>query len=161
MHRIIGTVIHETIAFPGIEAMHRLKALGLSQQDVPKALDMIQIARINMQHDPRAQWMLNPTHQNAQSEYPITAIIDGKIRHFIVDRTFVEHGVRWIIDYKTSLPKHDESQADFIAREQAAYKMQLETYAKAFEALDNHPIKMGLYFPMISGWIEWKISQIN
>lgn len=159
--RLVGTVIHEHIASPNIDVICRLKQLGISKKELSKALDMIQIAMLNMKHDPRAQWILNPAHHSAHSEYPITTIIDGRIRHFIIDRTFVENGLRWIIDYKTSMPEHDESSAQFMEREKETYKIQLETYAKAFESLDKYPIKMGLYFPMFSGWIEWKVSQTN
>lgn len=159
--RLVGTIIHEKIASPDIDAAQRLQELGLLKQDLPKAIDRVQIALINMQHDQRAQWILNPAHEKAHSEYPITTLLDGKIRHLIIDRTFIENGIRWIIDYKTSVPEYSESQTDFMEREKEIYKMQLETYAKAFFALDKHPIKMGLYFPMFSGWIEWKISQTS
>ena len=152
--RLVGTVIHEKIAYPDRDTTHRLKELGLLKQDLPKALDMIQIALINMQHDQRAQWILNPTHLDAHSEYAITSVIDGKLRHLIIDRTFIADGSRWIIDYKTSIPEPGESQTDFMTREQETYSEQLNTYAKAMAALDNHPIKMGLYFPMFGGWRE-------
>ena len=152
--RLVGTVIHEKIAFPDRDITHRLKELGIAKHDLPKALDMIQIAMVNMQHDPRAQWILNPAHTDIHAEYAITSVIDGKLRHLIIDRTFIDNGTRWIIDYKTSIPEPHESQADFMAREQQAYSEQLTTYAKAMAALDNHPIKMGLYFPMFGGWRE-------
>lgn len=159
--RLVGTVIHERIASPNIDLTCRLKQLGIPKKELSKALDMIHIAMLNMEHDPRAQWILNPNHDCARSEYPITAIIDGKIRHLIIDRTFVENDIRWIIDYKTSIPEYHDSKAHFLEREKEVYKIQLETYAKAFASLDKHPIKVGLYFPMFSGWIEWKVFQTN
>ncbi|WP_309567439.1 hypothetical protein [Coxiella-like endosymbiont] len=38
------------------------------------------------------------------------------------------------------------------------YESQLNQYAKAFQLLEDRPIKLGLYFPLCQGWCEWKLN---
>jgi hypothetical protein len=73
----------------------------------------------------------------------------------IIDRTFVDAtGTRWIIDYKTST--HEGSGLDaFLDNERERYRPQLERYAELVGALGNEPIRLGLYFPLMSAWREW------
>ena len=79
-----------------------------------------------------------------------------------IDRTFVdEHGIRWRIDFKTG--SHEGGNPDaFLDNEQRRYRTQLETYAALVHALSGAaepaPIRLGLYFPMLSGWREWEWS---
>ncbi len=68
----------------------------------------------------------------------------------IVDRTFVDNGIRWVIDYKSSQPEQGESLSDFIEREKALYFSQVSDYFKLFVKLENRPVIAGLYFPMIA-----------
>ena len=154
--RIVGTVIHERLASQrDIHVNARLRQLGISPTRLPQALDRIQIALANIKSDPRATWILDANHTDSQFEYPITTLIKGKVRHLIIDRTFVDaENTRWIIDYKTSAPNKDD-QACFIAHEKALYREQLETYADAMSSLDTRPIMLGLYFPLFCGWIAW------
>ena len=104
--------------------------------------------------DKRGQWIL-AKHKEAASEFAITAKINGKIENFIIDRTFIDNnGMRWIIDYKTSIPNRKNIQ-EFLSQEQMKYTQQLSYYAQIMHELDpNRLIKLGLYFPLFSGWIE-------
>ena len=36
------------------------------------------------------------------------------------------------------------------------YWKQLERYAELMRMLDNREIRLGLYFPLLKGWREWK-----
>lgn len=73
-----------------------------------------------------------------------------------IDRTFVDQdGTRWIIDYKTS--RHEEEDVDaFLDQQQERYKEQLEKYGALMALKEDEPIKLGLYFPLLQGWREWK-----
>lgn len=107
----------------------------------------------NMLTDSRGQWILQP-HRDAQVEYMLTAILDNKIEQLVVDRTFIdEHGCRWIIDYKTSIPDDDDIDS-FLLEETQQYQTQLRRYAQAFKLLGEDNIKCGLYFPLLPKWIE-------
>ena len=73
----------------------------------------------------------------------------------VLDRSFVDvHGTRWIVDFKLS--RHEGGDRDaFLDREQARYREQLETYAQVMRGLDDRPLRVGLYFPLLRGWREW------
>jgi len=74
----------------------------------------------------------------------------------VIDRTFVDaDGVRWIVDFKTS--DHSGGGLDeFLDREQARYRDQLERYGRALSLLDSRPQRLALYFPLVGGWREWE-----
>jgi len=105
--------------------------------------------------DETGQWILRP-HAEAASELSLTGIVDGKIRYFQLDRTFVDdEGFRWIVDYKTSSHEGGATEA-FLDQEQREYQKQLEDYAVLMRHYDpEHPIRLGLYFPLIQGWRKW------
>jgi ATP-dependent helicase/nuclease subunit A len=101
----------------------------------------------------RGRWILEK-HENAENELAITTKINGKLENFIIDRTFIDNdNTRWIIDYKTSKP--NSGVAEFLSQEKAKYAPQLIHYAKLMHELDpTRQIKLGLYFPLCSSWIE-------
>jgi hypothetical protein len=105
--------------------------------------------------DPRGQWLLDPHHPQARSEYALSGVVDGVLVHGVVDRTFVDvDGVRWIVDYKTGT--HGGGSLDeFLDREQDRYQVQLERYATLMQALDPRPTRLALYFPAVGGWRAW------
>ena len=74
---------------------------------------------------------------------------DGRLRTLVIDRTFLAHGRRWIVDYKTS--SHEGAGVDaFLERERERYGPQLARYVAALGSA-----RLGLYFPMLRGWREW------
>ena len=81
--------------------------------------------------------------------------MDGAFVNVSLDRTFVDDaGIRWIIDYKTSL--HEGGGLDaFLDRERERYRAQLERYAALMASTESRPIRLGLYFPLLAGWREW------
>lgn len=83
---------------------------------------------------PQGQWVLG-RHAEAASEWPVTTWEEGRARLHVIDRTFVDQGVRWIIDYKTT--RHDEPDA-------AAYREQLERYRRLFS--EGPPVRLGIFF---------------
>jgi len=103
--------------------------------------------------DDRGRWALS-AHEKGFVEMEVTGFVDGRIVHVAIDRTFVENGVRWVVDYKSS--SHEGgSLDDFLANERERYAGQLERYAAILraggEALE---IRKGLYYPALGAWIE-------
>ena len=97
-------------------------------------------------------WILKD-HEDARCEYAITAVLDKRPKNLILDRTFVENGTRWIIDYKTS--SHAGSDLDgFLENEAKRYREQLQRYKKALALTETRPIKTALYFPMLDRLVE-------
>ena len=53
--------------------------------------------------DPRGRWILE-IMRKPRASCQIAGLIEGKLCEGVIDRTFIdEDGVRWIIDYKTSV----------------------------------------------------------
>lgn len=132
---------------------HQFKQLGLSQEEIQDASQSVFNAIQCALNDARGQWILSP-HEEAQSELAITAILNGKAENLVIDRTFVDNGIRWIIDYKTTMPSY-QNKKDFLAQEQEKYREQMLKYYHAMQLLDTRPIRLGLYFPSVPAWCEW------
>jgi ATP-dependent exoDNAse (exonuclease V) beta subunit len=167
--KLIGTVIHqlfETLSRNGhtwwekqagaaITAYlrHALLQLGMPAGDCDDAILCIQQAIQNTLTDARGRWILS-AHEEAQSEWALTARIDNEFKNLVIDRTFVADGIRWIVDYKTASYTGDALDT-FLQTEQQMYQEKMLQYYQAIKLIDPRPIKMGLYFPLIPAWREW------
>ncbi|NNJ91191.1 MAG: DNA helicase UvrD, partial [Gammaproteobacteria bacterium] len=131
-----------------------LANLGLPAEKIAPATDKVLIALKNTLDDERGKWILD-AHQQSTNEYSLTTKTEQGFHRFIIDRTFIdENGTRWIIDYKTG--SHEGSDTDsFLNQEQQRYKNQLNNYAQLFSQLEDRPIQLGIYFPLLKGWREW------
>jgi ATP-dependent exoDNAse (exonuclease V) beta subunit len=131
----------------------QLAARGVAEDDLEKAAARVHAALANALADPRGRWLLGP-QRDARNEYRLTATVDGIRREVIVDRTFVDaQGRRWIVDYKTS--SHEGADVEgFLDRERERYSAQLALYARILSQ-EAKP-RLGLYFPLVSGWREWE-----
>ena len=172
--RHIGTVVHrllQQIAEDGADQWNRnrlqsmaslietlLLESGLSKTILPKAVEKVNTAIERTLQDDRGQWIMSKDHQNARNEYALTGMVDGEMKNVIIDRTFIdEKGTRWIIDYKTG--GHEGGGLEgFLDNEQIRYQDQLNRYAKLLKQLEDRPIRLALYFPMLGGWREWSVE---
>ncbi len=100
----------------------------------------------------QGRWILEE-HEEAHCEYKITAVLDKRPRSLVLDRTFVENGTRWIIDYKTSSHGGGDLEG-FLKNEEDRYREQLSRYRKAVAITETRPIKTALYFPMLDRLLE-------
>jgi hypothetical protein len=62
--------------------------------------------------------------------------------------------VRWIVDYKTS-PHEGADREAFLDSERERYREQLEAYARA---LAPGEAMLGLYFPVLVAWKQWRFE---
>ena len=94
---------------------------------------------------PQGQWVLQ-SREGARNEWQIESLVadSGQVRKKIIDRTFVEDGVRWIVDYKTVAL---EANIDEAGLKQAAedYRQQLEQYGALFDD-EGLSIQLAIYF---------------
>ncbi|MBU3667320.1 MAG: DNA helicase [Rhodocyclaceae bacterium] len=177
----IGTMVHqylEAIAQDGLDAWshQRIEALlprfsqnfaqlGYPPEEINTAAQVVCTTLQRALTEPMSRWILS-THEAAGCEVPLSnlaasilndaadatiAELDEIHRH-VIDRTFIENGVRWIIDYKTlridqtlmdnDLEAHLEAKA-------ATYQPQLERYAAlyAHEAERGITIRTAIFFP--------------
>jgi ATP-dependent helicase/nuclease subunit A len=169
--RHIGTVVHQVftqIARDGAAAWDEaridgralaietaLRTLGVPAPEIASAAAAVRRAVTTTLADERGRWILDNTHAEAHSEYPLNGIVDGRVIAARIDRTFVDAGgVRWIIDFKTS--EHTGSDREgFLDNERERYRKQMAAYRALFSRLDARPIRMGLYFPLLAGWREY------
>ena len=168
--RHVGTVVHrwlQSIATDGLERWpgSRVEALRgefareLERRGVPPAqcaaaAGPVMSALSRALSDERGRWLLG-TRDGAQSELRLTGQVEDGIVNVVMDRTFVdERGTRWIVDYKTGGHEGGNVEA-FLDRERERYRPQLERYAALMRELDERPIRLGLYFPLLNGWREW------
>jgi ATP-dependent exoDNAse (exonuclease V) beta subunit len=135
-----------------------LTNLGVPPVDLAWAVDRVESGILRTLRDPRGRWILD-NHAEAASELPIAGLLDGNLCEAVIDRTFIdENGVRWIIDYKTSV--HEGANLEnFLEQEKDRYREQLERYARLMaqraEETIGRPIRLGLYFPLLGEWLEW------
>jgi len=102
----------------------------------------------------QGRWLLSAGHSDAHSEWALSLVQAGQVSHYVIDRSFVDdRGVRWIVDYKTGSHLGGDIEA-FLDREQTRHADQLRRYAEVVRGLEDRPIRLGLYFPMLDAWRE-------
>lgn len=166
--RHIGTVTHQFLQQMAQQTHNKdlndqklhcknlLMRLGVHEDDLEKSVNKVIQALQNTLQDERGRWILQQ-HAQAQSEYSLRSQTSDESIHVIIDRTFIdEDNIRWIIDYKTTEPV-DQTLEEFLEYEMQEHCPQLEQYAKIMRNLDaSHPIRLGLYFPLLKAWREWE-----
>jgi ATP-dependent exoDNAse (exonuclease V) beta subunit len=163
VHAMLDRIARDGIGLWSEERLRNLSGTWqteLVRQGVPEDESKTASSRIlealrDVLDDERAGWIFSPGHRDARNEYGLTWDRPDGARHMRIDRTFTdEEGVRWIIDYKSST--HEGAGLErFLDSEQQRYRAQLDGYARAILAMEPGPIRLGLYFPMLTGWREW------
>ena len=170
--RHVGTLVHrwlDRIAASGVEQWHTaqleslttpvkvaLQNMGVGSDEVSGATAQVLTALGNVLEDETGRWILSQ-HAEAESELALSTGAATGTANYVLDRTFIADGVRWIIDYKVSAPSA-ASHADvnaFIAAETEKYTPQLLTYARLMAKVERRPIRVALYFPMLKRLHSW------
>ena len=155
----IGTLAHrymEIIAQQGLASwplsrvdsllsamQHWLRQQGYAAQEAMAAAVRVQALLRTTLDSAEGQWVLQP-HAQAAVELALVQMADDEAKKHVVDRTFIEHGTRWIIDYKTTeLSASTTQQALQSAAE--VHRAQLQTYAALF-AQESLPIRCAIFF---------------
>lgn len=131
----------------------QLELLGVPSAELAQAQNAVVQALLGVLDDARGQWIIGE-REAAESEVMLSSIVNGHVMHQRLDRTFIDDGVRWIVDYKTSVC-HDGDIDAFLDAEVARYRTQLEHYAQFMAQHDTRPIRLGLYFPMLPVFYDW------
>jgi ATP-dependent exoDNAse (exonuclease V) beta subunit len=135
---------------------------GVDAGDIVSAGQRVVDALQGSLNDARGRWLLG-ARPSARAEWRLAGVVDGALRHVSIDRSFVEDGVRWIVDYKTGFHEGADRET-FLDNERERYRAQLETYARLVRALDASngtpfPLRLGLYFPLMGAWREWQVAR--
>ncbi|UZJ45285.1 UvrD-helicase domain-containing protein [Marinimicrobium sp. C6131] len=138
----------------------QLRQFGWEPETIAEALEKIRWGLHQTLTDPDGRWLLDPTHEDSACERAIHHVVGTEVRESVIDRTFVDGGVRWIVDYKSSQPETDQSPEAFVAQEVATYTPQLARYARVMQDLgETRPIKTALYFPLLAS--EKRLVEVN
>jgi len=168
--RHVGTVVHrelqriarDILRSGDGDAAQRLRRwqdelaeLGVPAPMRKAAVERVESAVVRTLADARGQWLLDARHRDSATELALTGRLGSDIVRVVIDRSFVDAaGVRWIVDYKTS--RHEGAGLeDFLDSEQERYRPQLERYAFLVRRRGPQPVRLGLYFPLLSAWREW------
>lgn len=155
--RRVGIVAHELLQWicdhhpesvdelPWPMVMNQLQNLGFDPLEQKQTVTLLQQHFTQLFNNPIGQWLCK-AHNEECNEYEILFQEQGRIQTRIIDRTFVDQGYRWIIDFKTG--SDDET-----AREKN--REQVNEYAKLLSQNSLHPIRCGLYYLASSNWVEW------
>jgi len=111
-------------------------------QSVKRVQDLLATSLASEQ----GQWVLK-NRASAASELAIEFNSDQTTAQKIIDRTFIDNGIRWIIDYKSVALAKDSSEASLKAIA-AQYQAQLDAYAALFEP-KGLPIQKAIFFVSI------------
>ncbi len=162
--RVLGDILHQDLCQLAGEAdipaaiaalssswSMRLRARGLERHQELSALERLTKAMQLLKSSATASWLLQ--RRKVDGAEQALAVLDnrGRPRRYVVDRTFIEDGARWIVDYKTSEPAPGEAPEVFFASQVKRYQAQLEAYAAIFAP--NVP-RIALYFPLLDKLLE-------
>jgi ATP-dependent exoDNAse (exonuclease V) beta subunit len=127
-----------------------LAARGLRPQEAEPIVASVAQAMRRCLASETGMWILGE-RPDTQCELAITAMQDGRPRSLVLDRTFVEDGVRWIIDYKTSSHAGGDLEG-FLRSETERYTPQLRRYRAALAG--ELPVRTALYYPLLDRLCE-------
>jgi ATP-dependent helicase/nuclease subunit A len=127
---------------------------GVPQDRLTQATARVMEALQGVHRDPRGRWILKSGYRDDLREHALSGRAHGELARVVFDRSFIDAGIRWVIDYKTS--QHQGGGLEqFLDREVERYSPQLERYARLARLLGPEPVRVGLYFPLMRAWREW------
>jgi len=107
--------------------------------------------------DERGRWLLSP-HPEHRCELAVSAVLDGELQHVRLDRTFLDDGTRWLIDYKITEQLGGDP-LRFVQMQVEKYRPDIDRYARVLRAYDlgldsPRPVRCALYFPLLGRFCE-------
>lgn len=130
-------------------------ARGVPAGQIDTAVARVTEALLAVLEDEKGQWILAQYPAHDARELALSANLGGRVTNIVLDRTFVHEGERWVIDYKTS--HHGGGQLEaFLQSELERYGDQLRRYARIAARLGPEPVRVGLYFPLMRAFREWR-----
>jgi ATP-dependent helicase/nuclease subunit A len=167
--RLTGNLVHRLLQLIGDDGLEswqagggfskredwcrqQLASKGVREQKADRIIARTSRAISNCLASERGKWVLE-SREESHCEYAITAVVDGQARNMVLDRTFIENGTRWIIDYKTSSHSGGDLEG-FLNNEAERYREQLQRYRNAVAINEDRPIRTALYFPLLDEFRE-------
>ncbi len=161
--RLMGIVAHELLQWicdnhpqtiaevPWALATYSFKTMGFHPDESSKALAVLQEQLTCLFTDPIGKWIIKK-HVSEKNEYALLVPDEGEVATRIIDRTFCENGVRWVIDFKTGREDH---------KMQLKHRQQVNEYAKRLLTRFHEPVHCGIYYLTTNTWIHWAYEPTN
>lgn len=158
--RLTGVIAHELLQWacdkhpttidelPWGMVANRFKSAGFATNEQNQAIEQLSIQLTRMFSDPIGQWLCQK-HEEERNEYELLISKNGQTATRIIDRTFLDGGCRWIIDFKTG---KDDTNA------QEHHRQQVNDYASLLSTDKMPSIHCGLFYLSTTRWINWDYS---
>ena len=125
--------------------------LRVAREELDFVCQRVQLALSGILQDAQGRWILGG---EGCAELALTGLWQDRIASIVIDRVRIdEHGVHWIIDYKTSTHEGGDLEA-FLQHEADRYQQQLQKYSSLYRHYANVPVKAALYFPLLQQFRE-------
>lgn len=139
----------EDLALPWFLIDYELKVAGLNEEQKCHFKARLESQWSLLKNCPIGQWILSPKAE-AHNEWAFLIEDQGQVVTRIIDRCFVDQGIRWIIDYKTGAETPEKK---------TLYRQQVTQYAEALSKIYPEPIHCGLYYLEGNLWDSWVYTQ--
>jgi ATP-dependent exoDNAse (exonuclease V) beta subunit len=134
-----------------------LKTAGLGEQQLSYAMRRLLKGLSQVREDEYAQFIF-ADRDSTQTELGVVAYFDNALRKFSIDRMFEHDGVLWIVDHKTTDTRETNLEQFVDQQVQQRHKKQLEAYGRLMHQIDERPIQLAVYFPLIKQLRSWSFS---
>jgi ATP-dependent exoDNAse (exonuclease V) beta subunit len=130
---------------------------GVAPGELEQGLERVNEALRRTLEDERGRWLLSP-HEQHRCELAVSAVIDGELQRVRIDRTFIEGGTRWLIDYKITEQQGGDA-LRFVQMQVEKYRPDMQRYACVLRALDlgsgsPRAVRCALYLPLLGEFCE-------
>lgn len=155
--RLTGIVAHKVLQWicdhhpqqvkqiPWQIAYHEYKTLGFDTEQQALALEHLQAQITNLFADKTGAWIISP-HDSEHNEFELLVEHNNNLVTRIIDRTFIDNNILWIVDFKTG--KEDVASL-------TQHQQQLNEYAYYLSSSTTLPIHCGLYYLNNCHWVSW------
>jgi ATP-dependent exoDNAse (exonuclease V) beta subunit len=151
------TRIHQVEADDHLRARWRadLRALGVSAARLSYAVERLSSALQNMQNDRDIDFLF-ADYPEQNNELALGTKEGGSVKYYRIDRTFVDQtNTRWIVDYKTTSTRALDIDQFVDQQIEERHRAQIERYGALMSQIDQRPIKLAIYFPMLGKLRSW------
>ncbi len=131
-----------------------LQLICRHEDEIRQCLERIHTQLQTALRHPQAEWLFDHKHRESACELSISDYSRGWRKEYILDRTFIDAGERWIIDYKSAEPAPGQALHLFLEEQTALYREQLSNYARIFQQMKPGEIRLALFFTALPELLE-------
>ncbi len=168
LRRHVGVVSHWLLQRIANEGLHRwdearvkgirteiteaLEREGAASEERERGADEVTEAICYALSSERGRWVLG-AHEQQRCELDLSAEVDGRIERIRLDRTFVEDGTRWVVDYKITGREGGDVES-FLMQQEEKYLPDMQRYRSVLRLWDELPVRCALFFPLLGAFRE-------